>query len=202
MSTDPRNHFQYVEGASVAPGGFSKWPETLGLAAIGDPALVRRFAEIARQEYRAVGIEHGAVAPGRPGHRAPLASHLRHVRRRPRARARPRAGLHRGLPARLVWPGAPGGRRSREALGGLRRRGRWLRRPQLLRPFLPARRRAEPPRAGVRGGLCSQRRRSDADLHDPAGRHHRRSCRRTCRRRVQPPAAHRPVCGAGMASMV
>ena len=59
MSTDPRNHFQYVEGASVASGGFSKWPETLGLAAIGDPALVRRFAEIARQEYRAVGISMG-----------------------------------------------------------------------------------------------------------------------------------------------
>ena len=56
ISTDPRSHFQYVEGASVASAGFSKWPETLGLAAIGDPALVRRFADIAQQEYRAVGI--------------------------------------------------------------------------------------------------------------------------------------------------
>jgi beta-glucosidase len=57
ISTDPRNHFQYVVGASVQSNGFSKWPETLGLAAIGDAALVRRFADIARQEYRSVGIQ-------------------------------------------------------------------------------------------------------------------------------------------------
>jgi len=57
ISTDPRNHFQYVAGASVQSGGFSKWPETLGLAATRDAALVRRFADIARQEYRAVGIQ-------------------------------------------------------------------------------------------------------------------------------------------------
>src|SRR4051794_17036010 len=57
ISTDPRNHFQYVLGASVQSGRFSQWPETLGFAAMGDPALVRRFADIARQEYRAVGIE-------------------------------------------------------------------------------------------------------------------------------------------------
>jgi beta-glucosidase len=57
ISTDPRNHFQYVLGASVQSGGFSQWPETLGFAAIGDSGLVRRFADIARQEYRAVGIQ-------------------------------------------------------------------------------------------------------------------------------------------------
>jgi beta-glucosidase len=57
ISTDPRNHFQYVVGASVQSGRFSQWPEPLGLAAIRDPALVRRFADIARQEYRAVGIQ-------------------------------------------------------------------------------------------------------------------------------------------------
>jgi beta-glucosidase len=62
ISTDPRNHFQYVLGASVAAGGFSKWPETLGFAAIGDTALVRRFGDIARQEYRAVGIQE-ALSP-------------------------------------------------------------------------------------------------------------------------------------------
>ncbi|HEV7839731.1 MAG TPA: glycoside hydrolase family 3 N-terminal domain-containing protein, partial [Gemmatimonadaceae bacterium] len=56
ISTDPRNHFQYVLGASVQSGRFSQWPEPLGLAATGDPRLVRRFADIARQEYRAVGI--------------------------------------------------------------------------------------------------------------------------------------------------
>jgi beta-glucosidase len=62
ISTDPRNHFQYVVGASVQSGQFSQWPEALGLASIRDPAVVRRFADIARQEYRAVGI-HETLSP-------------------------------------------------------------------------------------------------------------------------------------------
>jgi beta-glucosidase len=62
ISTDPRSHFQFTAGASVASGGFSQWPEATGLAAIGDPTLVKRFGEIARQEYRAVGI-HQALSP-------------------------------------------------------------------------------------------------------------------------------------------
>lgn len=57
ISTDPRNHFQYTIGTSSQTGRFSQWPETLGLAATRDAALVRRFTDIARQEYRAVGIE-------------------------------------------------------------------------------------------------------------------------------------------------
>jgi len=57
ISTDPRNHFQYTLGASVQSSGFSQWPETLGFAALRDATLVRKFADIARQEYRAVGIE-------------------------------------------------------------------------------------------------------------------------------------------------
>jgi beta-glucosidase len=57
ISTDPRHHFQYVLGATVTAGKFSQWPEALGLAASGDAALVRRFGDIARQEYRAVGIQ-------------------------------------------------------------------------------------------------------------------------------------------------
>src|SRR5690606_17950859 len=62
ISSDPRNHFQYTAGASVAPGQFSQWPETLGFGALDDPALVRRFADIARREYRAAGI-HMALSP-------------------------------------------------------------------------------------------------------------------------------------------
>ncbi len=62
ISTDPRNHFQVFAGASVASAGFSQWPETLGLGALDDPALVRRFATIIRTEYRAVGI-HMALSP-------------------------------------------------------------------------------------------------------------------------------------------
>lgn len=57
ISTDPRNHFQAVLGASTAGGGFSLWPETLGLSATGDTDLVRRFGDVARREYRAVGIQ-------------------------------------------------------------------------------------------------------------------------------------------------
>lgn len=62
ISTDPRNHFLYVPGASVRSGSFSQWPETTGLAAINDPALTRRFAEIVRKEYVAVGIRE-ALSP-------------------------------------------------------------------------------------------------------------------------------------------
>jgi len=62
VSTDPRHHFQFVPGASVVAGGFTQWPETLGFAALRDPARVRRFAEVARAEYRAVGI-HQALSP-------------------------------------------------------------------------------------------------------------------------------------------
>lgn len=62
ISTDPRNHFQVVGGASVAVSGFSQWPETLGFGALDDPALVRQFASIIRREYRAVGI-HMALSP-------------------------------------------------------------------------------------------------------------------------------------------
>ncbi|MES2258760.1 MAG: glycoside hydrolase family 3 N-terminal domain-containing protein [Pseudomonadota bacterium] len=62
ISTDPRHHFQYTAGASASTAGFSQWPETLGLAAIGSSDLVRRFGDIARQEYLAVGITQ-ALSP-------------------------------------------------------------------------------------------------------------------------------------------
>ncbi len=62
ISTDPRHHFATVTGASVNSNGFSQWPETLGLAAIGDPDVVQRFGDIVRQEYRAVGI-HMSLSP-------------------------------------------------------------------------------------------------------------------------------------------
>lgn len=56
ISTDPRHSFSDNPGAAIMAGPFSQWPETLGLAAIGDEELVERFADIARQEYTAVGI--------------------------------------------------------------------------------------------------------------------------------------------------
>jgi len=64
ISTDPRNHFQYTFGASTNSDTSmnSKWPEPLGFAALDDEELVREFGEIARREYRAVGI-HMALSP-------------------------------------------------------------------------------------------------------------------------------------------
>ena len=56
LSTDPRHSFSDKPGAAIMAGPFSQWPEALGLAAIGDEELVERFADIARQEYTAVGI--------------------------------------------------------------------------------------------------------------------------------------------------
>jgi beta-glucosidase len=56
VSTDPRHSFTENPGTSFLAGPFSEWPDALGLAAIGDEDLVRRFGDIARQEYTAVGI--------------------------------------------------------------------------------------------------------------------------------------------------
>lgn len=62
ISSDPRNHFQHVLGAGESANGVTQWPELLGFAALGDGEPVRRFGEIARKEYRAVGI-HMALSP-------------------------------------------------------------------------------------------------------------------------------------------
>jgi len=55
IASDPRNHFSR-NIFSMAAADFSQWCETLGFAAIGDVELVRRFADIVRKEYLAVGI--------------------------------------------------------------------------------------------------------------------------------------------------
>ena len=56
IASDPRNHFSN-NIFSMAATSFSQWCETLGFAAIGDEQLVRQFAEIARNEYLAVGMK-------------------------------------------------------------------------------------------------------------------------------------------------
>jgi beta-glucosidase len=56
LSTDPRNHFTENVGTAARAGTFSQWPETLGFAAIGSSEFVESFADIARQEYLAVGL--------------------------------------------------------------------------------------------------------------------------------------------------
>ncbi|WP_392544669.1 glycoside hydrolase family 3 protein [Oryzobacter telluris] len=56
VSTDPRHAFIENAGVSFTATAFSQWPEPLGLAALRDADAVREFADIARQEYVAVGI--------------------------------------------------------------------------------------------------------------------------------------------------
>lgn len=55
IASDPRHHFSN-NIFSMSATGFSQFCETLGFGAIGDEDLVRRFADIARQEYLAIGI--------------------------------------------------------------------------------------------------------------------------------------------------
>ena len=65
ISTDPRNAYHYSlhdDIDSAAAGKFSQWPESPGFGAINDPQLTRHYADILRQEYRAVGITE-ALSP-------------------------------------------------------------------------------------------------------------------------------------------
>ena len=55
IASDPRHHFSNQIFAMSAKG-YSQFCETLGLAAIGDEALMKRFGEIVRDEYLATGI--------------------------------------------------------------------------------------------------------------------------------------------------
>ncbi|MFI5930785.1 glycoside hydrolase family 3 protein [Actinoplanes sp. NPDC051494] len=56
VSTDPRHGVLDNPATSAAAGGYSLWPEPIGFGAIKDPAVLRRFADVARQEYLATGI--------------------------------------------------------------------------------------------------------------------------------------------------
>lgn len=62
ISSDPRHHFEQVLGATMQDHAFSMWPEPLGFAAVNDPELTRRFGDVVRQEYEAVGIRE-SLAP-------------------------------------------------------------------------------------------------------------------------------------------
>ena len=56
FSTDPRHAFTDNIGTSASAGAFSRWPEPLGFGALRSAELVQQFADIARQEYLAVGL--------------------------------------------------------------------------------------------------------------------------------------------------
>lgn len=56
FSTDPRHSFLQNMGATHRADGVSQWPEPIGFGAIDDPDLVRQFAGVVRDDYRAMGI--------------------------------------------------------------------------------------------------------------------------------------------------
>lgn len=66
ITSNPRNHIAIdaALGLSVGKTPFSQWPGELGLAAMRDPELVRAFADVARQEWLAVGIRKGYMYMG------------------------------------------------------------------------------------------------------------------------------------------
>ncbi len=65
FSTDPKNGLEPGNTATTAgAGGFSEFPEHIGMAATRDTALMRRFGELAAREYRAVGITCGLSPQG------------------------------------------------------------------------------------------------------------------------------------------
>jgi beta-glucosidase len=55
IASDPRHHFSNNIFAMSAKG-FSQFCETLGFAALRDEALMKKFGDIVRQEYLAIGI--------------------------------------------------------------------------------------------------------------------------------------------------
>jgi beta-glucosidase len=56
-SSDPRNGVVANAEYNLGAGGtISMWPESIGMAATFDPAIVQNFGHIAAQEYRALGI--------------------------------------------------------------------------------------------------------------------------------------------------
>jgi beta-glucosidase len=62
ISSDPRHGFAENFAAAWTAKGFSQWPEPIGFGALRDEDAVREFGDIARREYRAVGI-HVALHP-------------------------------------------------------------------------------------------------------------------------------------------
>ena len=61
IASNPRNHITKDAsiGLSVGKTYFSTWPSELGLSAMRDLKLTREFADIARQEWTAVGLRKG-----------------------------------------------------------------------------------------------------------------------------------------------
>lgn len=61
ISVDPRNTFYYGDELG-SKSGFSQWPGTLGMAAIGNEEDINVYGNIIRQEYRSLGVTQ-ALSP-------------------------------------------------------------------------------------------------------------------------------------------
>lgn len=55
IASDPVNAYSALS-FNLYENEFSQWPEQLGMGALQDEELVKAFAEVARKEYRAVGL--------------------------------------------------------------------------------------------------------------------------------------------------
>jgi beta-glucosidase len=62
FSTDPRHGVGQIDLNNQGTPYFSAWPEPIGLAAINDESVTEQFGDIARREYRAMGL-HIALHP-------------------------------------------------------------------------------------------------------------------------------------------
>ncbi|GGD46373.1 glycoside hydrolase family 3 protein [Erythrobacter arachoides] len=56
VMTDPRHGFTELAGASVAGGSFAQFPNGVGIAALGDADVTRRYADLVRLDLRATGF--------------------------------------------------------------------------------------------------------------------------------------------------
>jgi len=56
LSSDPRNGYRSTPFTGQSVAALSKWPEAIGMAAIGDPDRAREFGDTARREFLAMGI--------------------------------------------------------------------------------------------------------------------------------------------------
>jgi beta-glucosidase-like glycosyl hydrolase len=56
LSSDPQHGWTQDTAVSNLGASFSRWTEPMGIAALRSPDLARQFAEIAREEYTAVGL--------------------------------------------------------------------------------------------------------------------------------------------------
>jgi beta-glucosidase len=61
VTSNPRNHIasDAAVGLSLGKTTFTQWPGELGLSATRDLELIETFADMARQEWRAVGLRKG-----------------------------------------------------------------------------------------------------------------------------------------------